>query len=90
MFSLNGFVHMILDSVPHKIFWLAPFSYRGFSVNALFKRIAPSIVEDHPYWSYSIEALIIILALFLFVDSQRTTRRTTTYRSVTDIDEGPR
>jgi hypothetical protein len=67
MFTLNGFIHMILDSVPNPMYWLAPFSYRGFGVNLLLKKIAPWIVYDYPFWSYSIEALIIVLALNLFL-----------------------
>jgi hypothetical protein len=71
MFSLNGFIHMILDSVPHKIFWLAPFSFRGFSLDSLLKSVAPSIIDEHPYWSYSIEAVIIFWALYLFIGNLR-------------------
>jgi hypothetical protein len=74
MFSLNGLIHMFLDIVPNKIFWFAPFSYRGFSVNALLKRVAPSIVEDHPSWSYTIEALIFMVAIYLFFGSRQSSK----------------
>jgi len=58
---------MILDSVPHKIFWLAPLSYRGYSLDSLISRIAPVMIDEHPYWSESVEAIIFILALCLFI-----------------------
>ena len=67
IFSLNGFIHLILDSVPHKIFWLAPLSYRAYSLEALISRINPAMIDEHPYWSESVEAIIFILALSLFI-----------------------
>ena len=67
IFSLNGFIHLILDSVPHKIFWMAPFSYKGYSMSSLISRIAPSMLDEHPCWNESVEAIIFILALCLFI-----------------------
>jgi hypothetical protein len=67
IFSLNGFIHMILDSVPHKIFWLAPFSYRGYGLDLLISRIDPVMIDEHPRWGEFVEAIIFILALYLFI-----------------------
>lgn len=67
IFSLNGFIHMILDTVPHKIFWMAPFSYKGYTLASLISRIAPAMIDEHPCWNESVEAIIFILALYLFI-----------------------
>ncbi|AOS83071.1 hypothetical protein BIU88_02265 [Chlorobaculum limnaeum] len=76
MFSLNGCIHMILDTLANRIFWLAPLSHRGFSADSLLIEIAPSIVDRHPLWSHSIEAIIIILALHFFFKKRTTGKET--------------
>jgi len=88
MFTLNGFIHMILDSVPNPMYWLAPFSYRGFSVNSLLIKIAPSIAYEHPYWSFSVEAIIIILAVYLFLKKRRNSTETAKHLSVRNSNPG--
>lgn len=72
IFALNSCVHMMLDTLSNQIFWLAPHSYRGFSADSLLTRIVPSIVDEHPYWSFSIEAMIIVLAVYLFLKNRNT------------------
>lgn len=81
MFFLNVFIHMLLDSVPHKMFWLAPFSYRGYSMESLLIKVAPAMVDEQPYWSYSIEAIIFIIAIHLFWQKRRFERNITTRQS---------
>lgn len=69
MFSLNGFIHMILDSIEGRIFWLAPFSYKGYSASSLIRQRYPSFIDENPAWSSTVEAFIFFLALALFLKS---------------------
>jgi inner membrane protein len=70
LFSLGGFNHMILDTIPSKIFWGAPFTYKPFGVEMLLQTYAPSIIEN-PDWGYAVEFLIILLAIYLFLEHNR-------------------
>nr|WP_281279045.1 metal-dependent hydrolase [Chlorobaculum thiosulfatiphilum] len=88
IFALNGCIHLMLDTLPNKIFWLAPLSYRGFSVNSLLIKIAPSIAYEHPYWSFSVEAIIIILAVYLFLKKRRNSTETAKHLSVKNSNPG--
>jgi inner membrane protein len=78
MFSLNGFIHMILDSLEGWIFWLAPLSYKGYSVEILLNKYFPSFIEQNPRWSSILEASIFFLALTLFLRSIHGNNRTKT------------
>jgi len=73
MLSFGGFIHMILDTVPGHIFWLAPYSYRPFSIVEPLEKANPWLVDRFPGWAYGIELLILIWAVRLFsLDSLRT------------------
>ena len=72
IFTLNSCGHMVLDTFSNQIFWLAPHSFRRFSADSLLIKIAPSIVDEHPYWSFSIEAMIIVLAVYFFSIMRKT------------------
>lgn len=74
IFALNGFIHMVLDTVTGHIFWLAPFSYRIFSGLWLMKEYAPGFESRFPNWHYALEALIILWSIILFLKSLRTSK----------------
>ena len=66
MVSFGGFIHMILDTVPGHIFWLAPFSYQPFSIGELVEAANPWLVQSFPGWAYGVELLILIWSFSLF------------------------
>ena len=88
IFALNSCVHLMLDTLSNQIFWLAPYSFRGFSADSLLGKIAPSFVDEHPYWSFSIEAMIIVLAVFLFSIKRKTSERASRNFSVEESGPG--
>jgi inner membrane protein len=68
LFSVGGLIHLMLDTISSKIFWLAPFSFKPFSFESLIRAYAPSIMENNPNWENTIESLIILWAIYLFVE----------------------
>ncbi len=88
IFALNSCVHLMLDTLSNQIFWLAPYSFSGFSGDSLLRKIAPSIVDEHPYWSYAIEAIIIVLAVYLFSIERKTSERASRDFSVEEPGTG--
>jgi inner membrane protein len=66
MFSIGGFIHMILDTVTGHVFWLAPISYKPFSIGNMVETANPCLVDHSPEWSYGIELVILVWALWLF------------------------
>lgn len=66
IFTLGGFLHLILDSFVGDIWWFAPFSdkaYAMFTVPALFK---PWWMNFFLHWSFSVELIICLWALMLY------------------------
>jgi hypothetical protein len=86
MFSLNGFFHLILDSVPHRIFWMAPLSYKGYSLASLISRIDPAMIDEHPFWNKSVEAIIFIVAWYLFIYNGNSGRNSSKNTSTNSSD----
>ena len=66
MFSIGGFIHMVLDTVPGEVFWLAPISYKPFSIGKMIETIIPCLVDRFPDWGSGIELGILLWALWLF------------------------
>lgn len=75
MFSLGGLVHIFLDTISGRVFWLAPFSYETFSGDNLLFSIATEFAQTHRHWGYGVELLIIIWAAILFANTGRVNRR---------------
>jgi hypothetical protein len=67
IFSLNGFLHMLLDTIEGRMYWLAPFSYQGFSGSKPLLKYAGRFVDTYPNWIYFIETLIFTCAIYLFL-----------------------
>ncbi|MEJ2402852.1 MAG: metal-dependent hydrolase [Candidatus Thiodiazotropha sp.] len=64
-FSLNGFVHMILDTIAGDIWWLAPFvdeSYTFYSQDMGYERRWMNILFN---WAFAVEMGIVASALYL-------------------------
>ena len=64
IFTLNGFIHTILDTVTGEIWWLAPFVNKPFSLAAERSEI-PNFTD----WTFSIELFLILWALSLWVNN---------------------
>ena len=64
IFSLNGFIHTILDTFTGEIWWLAPFVNKPFSLAA--ERSEISSFSD---WTFGIEIFLLLLALYLWGNS---------------------
>jgi inner membrane protein len=68
LFSLGGLCHMFLDTIANQIYWLAPRSYVSFGLDELFETYAPSIEQNIPNWEYIFEYIIIVWALYLYLE----------------------
>jgi hypothetical protein len=66
IFSINGLVHMFLDSIVGNIWWFAPFTDRPFSlfgVSAIYK---PWWLNFLLHWSFALELVIVAWAVFMW------------------------
>jgi hypothetical protein len=73
IFTLNGFIHMALDTVTGHIFWLAPFINKPFSL-IQNTSVTPNYFT---HWTFALELLLIILAICVWNQSSvKTTRET--------------
>jgi inner membrane protein len=66
IFSLNGFIHMVLDSIVGDIWWFAPWvdqRYSFFTVPALHK---PAWLNFILHWSFALEIGIVVWAAYLW------------------------
>lgn len=71
VFSVSGFIHLLLDSVMGDIPWLAPYStqfYALFTVPANFKPWWMSFIL---HWTFLFEVAIIIAAAVLFIRNRK-------------------
>ena len=75
IFSLNGFIHMFLDTIVGDIWWLAPWvdkPFAFFTVPALYK---PWWLNFILHWSFALELVILAYAIYLWRKSTRNNRR---------------
>jgi inner membrane protein len=66
IFSVCGFIHMLLDSIVGDIWWFAPFidqPYAVFTVQAVYKLWWLNFIL---HWSFAIEVGISLWALYLW------------------------
>ena len=66
IFSINGFIHMLLDSIVGDIWWLAPVidqPYALFTVEAVYK---PWWLNFILHWSFALEILVFFWAIYLW------------------------
>ena len=68
LFSLGGLCHMVLDTIANQIYWLAPRTYDSFGLEMLFRAYAPALTQNTPDWEYIIEYIIIVWALYLYLE----------------------
>lgn len=66
VFSISGFIHMLLDSIVGDIWWFAPFidkPYAMFTVEAVYK---PWWLNFVLHWSFLLEILVVVWACYLW------------------------
>lgn len=66
IFSLNGLIHMLLDSIVGDIWWFAPLAgkpFAFFTVPALYKPWWLSFIF---HWSFALELVILVWAAYLW------------------------
>jgi inner membrane protein len=65
IFSLNGFIHTVLDTLTGHISWLAPFMDKPFSLTA----DASAATMYFTRWTFGLELLLILWAFSLWYKS---------------------
>ena len=65
IFTLNGFIHIILDTITGHILWLAPFMDKPFAL------IKDSSEKAHyfTHWTFGLEIILIFFALLVRLTS---------------------
>lgn len=66
IFSVNGLLHMVLDSVVGRIWWLAPFVDRPYSFATVAAQHDPWWLNFLLHWSFAIELLIVVWAIYVW------------------------
>jgi hypothetical protein len=64
--SLNGMIHMLLDSIVGDIWWLAPFVDRPFALFAVPALYKPWWLNFVLHWSFALEVGLVIWAVCLW------------------------
>jgi inner membrane protein len=70
IFSLNGLIHMLLDSIVGDVWWFAPFvdkPFAFFTVPALYQ---PWWLNFILHWSFALELAVVLWAVFLWHRSE--------------------
>jgi hypothetical protein len=65
IFSLNGIVHLLLDTVVGDIRWLAPFADKPFSLFTVPNLYKPWWLNFMLHWSFALELAVACTALFV-------------------------
>jgi inner membrane protein len=65
IFTLNGFGHLLLDSVVGGIRWLAPFSAKSYALARVHGPLHPVWLNFVLHWSFLLELAIVAWALWL-------------------------
>lgn len=66
VFSLNGFIHMILDTIVGDIRWFAPFVDKPFSLFTVPKNYQPWPLSFIFHWSFALELAVVAWAVMIW------------------------
>jgi inner membrane protein len=66
IFSLNGFIHIVLDGITGPVYWLAPFSFNAYSLVTVPALYEPWWLNFFLHWTYLIEMVITVWAIFVW------------------------
>jgi hypothetical protein len=76
MFSLNGFLHLVLDTFTGPVWWLAPFSNESYSLFTISQYYHPWWLNFILHWSFLLEVALVAAAVVVYVkDRERQQRR---------------
>lgn len=66
VFSFNGFIHMLLDTIVGDIWWFAPFVDKPFAFFVVPSLYKPWWLNFLLHWSFALELLVLAWALYLW------------------------
>ena len=66
IFTANGMIHMVLDTVVGNIWWFAPFVNQPYSLFTVTARYSPWWLNYIIHWTYGFELAIIVWAIYLW------------------------
>jgi inner membrane protein len=66
IFTLGGFIHMLLDTIVGDIWWFAPFYNKPFALATVPAIYHPWWLNFFLHWSFGLEILVIIWAIYLW------------------------
>lgn len=68
---LNIFLHLLLDSVASKIYWLYPFSEQSYGLLQIPSVHSYWVLNYLLHWSFALELLICLAALYHYLKDRR-------------------
>jgi inner membrane protein len=71
IFSLNGLLHLLLDSIVGDIWWLAPWVDRAYALFTVPARVSPWWLNFLLHWTFALEIGVVLWALMLFKQKRR-------------------
>lgn len=66
IFTINGFIHLFLDTIVGDIWWLAPFVDKPFALFAVPALYTPWWLNFLLHWSFALELAIVACAVYLW------------------------
>lgn len=66
IFALNGFIHMLLDSIVGKILWFAPYSDTPYALFTVAARYKPWWLNFVFHWTFALELALVAGAIYLW------------------------
>ncbi|KHD08073.1 hydrolase [Candidatus Thiomargarita nelsonii] len=66
IFSVNGLIHMFLDSIVGDIWWFAPFVDKPFALFTVPALYSPWWLNFILHWSFALELFILMWAVFIW------------------------
>lgn len=66
IFSLNGFVHLLLDTIVGDIWWLAPFVDQPFSLFTVPALYQPWWLSFILHWTFALELTVVAAAVLMW------------------------
>jgi hypothetical protein len=74
IFSLNGLVHMFLDSTAGDIWWFGPWVDKPFALVTVRARYQPWWLNFVLHWTFLLEVFVLLLAAYVWRRSRKTER----------------
>lgn len=66
VFSLNGMIHMLLDTMAGDIWWFAPWLDQPFALTKVLPVYQPWWLNFLLHWSFAIELLLVSWSIYLW------------------------